>query len=111
MMTMMLHHRKCRRLVMVLVTVLVLGYLHSSTAVAVGPPDSIGTLADEKAAYTKWGWSWTSSQEPSLPPGPYYVGHLNPHQDLEADDLWIAILMWQRTGNSSYYEQATAWAD
>ena len=33
------------------------------------------------------------------------------HDDLEADDLWQNIVMWQRTGQQGYYDLAAAWAD
>src|SRR5262245_62131421 len=49
---------------------------------------SISTLADEKAAYTKWGWAWTQAQEPSMAGGSHTIGHLDVHSNLEADDLW-----------------------
>jgi len=69
-----------------------------------------GTLSDEKAAYQKWGWTWSSSQEPSIPTGLRAISRVDVHNELEADDLWQNIVMWKRTGNQGYYDLAASWA-
>lgn len=75
---------------------------------------AFGTLADEKAAYTAWGWRWTASQEPSGPPRPassYVIGPgQDVHGDFEADDVWQNLLMFKRTGLAAYRAMAAQWA-
>jgi hypothetical protein len=88
------------------------------------PPPTSGampSLADEKAAYQKWGWSWSAGQEPGAiavdPYTTYYggraysVGNIDIHGDTEGDDLWTYIMMYRRTGNSIYLNRAQAWAN
>lgn len=71
----------------------------------------ISTLTDENAYYMQAGWTWTASQLPSIPSQAYTIGSLNPHSDLEADDLWQNIAMWERTGVQGYRDLAAGWAN
>jgi hypothetical protein len=90
------------------------------------PPSMAGTLImptldDEKRTYTKWGWRWTTADEPAaLTRDPfldyyntdrYVAGNPEIHGDLEGDDLWTYVMMYRRTGNKIYYERAKAWRD
>ena len=75
------------------------------------------SLADEKATYTRFGWTWTKAQEPAWPvpyPGQptrtYTVKDPDIHGDTEGDDLWTYLTMYQRTGQPGYLVRAQAWA-
>lgn len=93
------------------------------------PPPSAGTfvmpsLADEQSTYTKWGWTWTTSDTPAAltidpyleryPTRTYSIGNPDQsfvHSDTEGDDLWSYLHMYRRTGNAIYYNRAKAWRD
>src|SRR5690242_2446889 len=68
-----------------------------------------GTLEDEKAAYDLWGWAYTPSQFPSIPNGPYVIGSVDIHNELEADDGWQNLVMYNRTGIQGYSDLAEGW--
>jgi len=78
------------------------------------PPPMSGTmpsLADEKATYTRWGWTWSTSQEPSYSSaGNYSVSNPDIHGDTEGDDLWSYLNMYRRTNQQGYLQRANAWA-
>jgi hypothetical protein len=98
---------------------------------AAPPPPSAGpfempSLDDEKNTYRKWGWTWSASQEPAAITRDPYLDYYNTstysvhapdydsqfvHGDLEGDDLWTYLMMYQRTGNQIYYKRAQAWRD
>lgn len=68
---------------------------------------------DEKAAYTKWGWTWSAAAEPAAVNEPrtnYYVNSPDIHGDTEGDDLWTYLMMYRRSGNTVYLNRAKAWA-
>jgi hypothetical protein len=77
------------------------------------------SAADEKATYTKWGWTWTASKEPAAVTEPirtYSVGGgIDVHNETEGDDLWTYLMMYRRsgppggTGNPVYLNRANAW--
>lgn len=73
---------------------------------------TIPSLADEKAAYGNWGWTWTPGQEPSAVTEPipnYSVTDPDIHGDTESDDLWTYLMMYRRTGSTVYLDRAKAW--
>ncbi|MBI2449113.1 fibronectin type III domain-containing protein [Candidatus Pacearchaeota archaeon] len=88
------------------------------------PPVYIGgypmpLLEDEKNAYRKWNWTWTTSIEPDLPCSypsdtppcsQYFVSDPDIHYDTEGDDLWTYLMMYLRTGENGYLDRANAWA-
>lgn len=71
------------------------------------------TVDDERATYTKWGWTWTAGTEPAAVTEPirnYSVGGVDIHNETEGDDLWTYLMMWRRSGNPLYLNRANAWA-
>ena len=83
------------------------------------PPLTVGgypmpSLNDEKATYTKWGWTWTSGQETGNITDPitgtYSVVDPDIHGDTEGDDLWTYLMQYARSGNTLYQRRAQAWA-
>jgi hypothetical protein len=69
------------------------------------------TLDDERATYTRLGWTWDPSAEPAFAAQPSYsVSDPDIHGDTEGDDLWTYLVMHQRTGQQGYLDRATAWA-
>lgn len=70
----------------------------------------VPSLADEKAAYTRWGWTWTPTQEPSYPAAAgYVVRDPDIHGDSENDDLETNIRQYCRTGQQGFLDRAIAW--
>lgn len=93
---------------------------NSTTAAAVNitvnnapPPPNPGmpSLDDEKATYTRWGWTWNPSIEPNYSSAPgYTVSDPDIHGDTEGDDLWTYLNMYRRTDQQGYLDRANAWA-
>jgi chitodextrinase len=79
------------------------------------PPGTIGgypmpSLQAERDTYTRWGWTWTASQEPNFPGDPtYQVVDPDIHGDTEGDDLWSYLMMYLRTGQKGYLDRAQGW--
>jgi len=71
-----------------------------------------GTLADERAAYDKWGWTFTPKQLPDdAEPHPQaFVAWEDNHYESEADSVEGLLLMYLRTGQRGFFDQAEAWA-
>lgn len=81
--------------------------------------EKFGTYTDEKTSYNAWGWTWptpgnTRSAEHSgvRPTAAYAPGcsNLNVNDDLEADDPWMHLTMYARTGLRSFLDRADRWA-
>lgn len=71
------------------------------------------SVADEAAAYRKWGWTWDPAVEPaavSEPITPYAIVNPDIHGNTEGDDLWTYLMMYRRSENPVYLARATAWA-
>lgn len=68
-----------------------------------------GTLEDEKAAHARWGW--TATKEPAAPkPNPTrFVAWEDNHYESEADSPEGLLLMFLRTGQRGYFDEAEAW--
>jgi len=72
---------------------------------------AIPSLDDERAAYRSWGWTWSTTAEPSVPAdASYSVVDPDIHGDTEGDDLWTYTMQSARTGQPGYHDRATAWA-
>lgn len=72
-----------------------------------------GTLDDEKSTYSKWGWTWSSGQEPTDAHKPGYTigwNAVDVHNDLEADDVWQNLIQFLRTLQRGYLDRAMGWA-
>lgn len=83
-------------------------YLSSTGAFSAG---KFGTLEDEVASYTKWGWSFTENQKPSMAAQPdANVGSEDIHYEAETDDAAGMLLQWLRTGSRGYFDIGEAWA-
>lgn len=84
---------------------------------ALGPLCTVGSLAQEQAAYAALGWTYSQNQIPNGPPNApgTYAAQLGPgqdvHGDFEADDLWQNLVMYKRTGNILYRQMAELWAN
>lgn len=88
----------------------------NNTVVTPPPSTSTGypmpTLADEKATYTRWGWTWSTSLEPNYSSASgYNVSDPDIHGDTEGDDLWTYLQMYKRTNQQGYLQRSTAWAN
>lgn len=73
------------------------------------------SVQDEKNTYTRWGWTWSSPQEPAnitdpRGTGAFTVNDPNIHGDTEGDDLWTNLMMYFRSGNNLYLNRAQGWA-
>jgi chitodextrinase len=71
------------------------------------------TLEHERATYRNWGLTWSSSLEPRDTPQPdHYIGWVQVHSSLEADDTWQNLLMYLRTEGQyvGYFHRARAWS-
>lgn len=71
------------------------------------------TQADEEATYARWGWAWSASaREPEFAtdPAPFDDG-IDPHNDLEGDDLWTHYQQYLRSGHDRYLQWARRWRD
>jgi len=74
-------------------------------ALAVG---RFGTLANEIACHTKWGWS--ASPQPDRQSNPHrFVGFEDNHYESEADSAEGLLLMFLRTGKRGFFDEAEAW--
>jgi hypothetical protein len=68
-------------------------------------------LEAERAAYSRFGWTWDPGAEPDHPAEPgYVVEDPDIHGDTEGDDLWSYLMMYLRTGQEGYHDRAAAWA-
>ena len=76
------------------------------------------TYSDEKAAYTKWGWTWPTpgnrgsyehnmARAPELHPG---WGDVDGTNGPESDGLWQDIVMLSRVQIPYYLDRARGWA-
>lgn len=98
------------------------GYLSMTGAFSAG---RFGTLEDEIASYTKWGWSFTEIQKPTSKPvlcgQGGLCGGMRPqpdakmewediHGESESDDAAGLLLQWVRTGGRGYFDFGEAWA-
>jgi hypothetical protein len=75
---------------------------------------TIGTQADEMAAYDAWGWQYDKSRAPSSP------GHIGTrrfvlyednHFETEQDSVEGYLLMYLRTGHRSYLQGGQGWVN
>lgn len=80
------------------------------------PPPSGGggtrvmpTIADEQAAYQRWGWTFPAKPNYASA-GSYSVSDIDVHGDTEGDDLWTNHWMYVRGGGAGYQQRAAAWA-
>lgn len=74
----------------------------------------MSTLQNEKDFYTSQGWSWNPVIEPNYPvDNAYDVTPLSIdiHGDPEGDDLWMYLMMYERTSQAGFLSRATAWKD
>jgi len=71
-----------------------------------------GTLEDELAAYRRWGWTWDPKRVPdqSRPQPNAFVAWEDNHYESEADSVQGLVLMYLRTGQRGWFDQAEAWA-
>lgn len=80
--------------------------------------EKFGTYDDEIATYANWGWQWPTPGNPySAAP---LIGRMKATYradwnrtdagDLEADDLWMNLLMYVRTGSRGYLDRTDAMA-
>ncbi|HUU89786.1 MAG TPA: hypothetical protein VM238_01105 [Phycisphaerae bacterium] len=71
-----------------------------------------GTLADEKACYDQWAWTWNAKQVPAAPAPPpgAFVPWEDNHYESEADSVQALLLMYLRTGQRGWFDLAEAWA-
>jgi hypothetical protein len=84
-------------------------YYADVEAVAQG---SFGTLDDEMATYRTWGWTWDEKREPRAPApgGGQFVAWEDNHYESEADSVQGLLLMYLRTGERGWFDQAEGWA-
>ncbi len=71
-----------------------------------------GSLTDERACYDQWGWTYQAKQVPSAArpePGAFVAWEDN-HYESEADSVQGLLLMYLRTGQRGWFDQAEAWA-
>ncbi len=67
-----------------------------------------GTLADEVTCHSKWGWS--AGPQPDRRPSPWrFVGYEDNHYESEADSAEGLLLMFLRTANRGFFDEAEAW--
>lgn len=71
--------------------------------------NDIGVLQDEEDAYGILNWTYTGGQLPTIPDGPYTAGSTDVHNELEADDVWQNLVMYNRTGVQGYADLRDAW--
>lgn len=74
-----------------------------------------GTLADEIASYKKWGWKGFDDPKKQGPihkksDSYAYIGKEEIHDESEADNAELALLMYLRTGERGWFDQGEAWA-
>jgi hypothetical protein len=77
------------------------------------------SLADETAAYAKWGevcndavlQCFEPQDFPIATPNPIVATDTSLHEDTETDDLWTYLHQYIRTGDSTYLTWANAWRD
>ena len=84
---------------------------HYSACEAMGT-GRFGTLADETACYRKWGWAFKDAQLPrqaKARPGEFVDWEDN-HYESEADSVQGLLLMYLRTRQRGWLDQAEAWA-
>ncbi len=68
-----------------------------------------GTLEDEKSCHQDWGWQ--AKDEATWPEDPdAFVAWEDNHYESEADSVEGLILMFLRTGNLGYWDEAQSWA-
>ncbi len=84
-------------------------YLSDCEVVGVG---RFGTLDDELESYRRWGWTHREQQLPSArEPQPHaFVAREDNHYESEADSVEGLVLMYLRTGQRGFFDQAEAWA-
>jgi len=67
-----------------------------------------GTVADEVACHTKWGWS--AGTQPDRQPNPrHFIGYEDNHYESEADSAEALLLLFLRTGKRGFFDEAEAW--
>lgn len=77
-------------------------------ATAVG---RFGSQADELAVYRQWGWSFDDKKVPRATHQPQAcVRWEDNHYESEADSVEALLLMFLRTGQRGFLDQAEAWA-
>lgn len=85
--------------------------LSESNALSAG---RFGTVADEDAAYAKWGWTVPSTvRRQSLPAAQTDLVPritIDIHGDTETDPCRNFLLQWARLGNQGLFDVAEAWA-
>lgn len=71
-----------------------------------------GTVADEKACYEKWGWTFKDKQLPdaSAPVPGAFVASEDNHYESEADSVQGLLLMYLRTGQRGWFDLGEGWA-
>ncbi|MFW6108686.1 MAG: hypothetical protein ACOC8D_02620, partial [bacterium] len=70
------------------------------------------TQAEELACYRKWGWEYGPKQVPAneSPAPDAFVASEDNHYESEADSVQGLLLMYLRTGQRGWLDQAEAWA-
>lgn len=88
----------------------------SCYAAGVTPPSvapfgfAMPSVADERATYQRLGWTWAPGAEPSYGPDPgFRAEDPDVHYGTEADDLWTSYAMHLRSGQTGYFDRASAW--
>lgn len=71
-----------------------------------------GTLAEELDSYRKWGWTWEDKKVPrrSEPMPGHFVAWEDNHYESEADSVQGLLLMYLRTGERGWFDEAEGWA-
>ena len=84
------------------------GWYSRCEATAVG---HFGSQADELTTYRQWGWAFEDKQVPRAIHDPRaYVRWEDNHYESEADSVEALLLMFLRTGQRGFFDQAEAWA-
>lgn len=85
------------------------GYYADCGVLSVG---RFGSLEDEKECYRKWGMKFTEKQVPdhTAPRPGGFVGFEDNHYESEADSVQGLLLMYLRTGQRGWFDEAEAWA-
>ncbi|MBI5404666.1 MAG: hypothetical protein HY976_00400, partial [Candidatus Kerfeldbacteria bacterium] len=81
--------------------------------------EKFGTLSEEQETYQRWGWQWPTPGNLLYSAEPYIGRVKNSFRidwnsfdagDLEADDVWMNLMMYIRTRSRGYLDRADGWA-